>query len=126
MQQPVTCDTLGALDNGSARAIINRAILEAVTDLDDRAADDDKPRKVVIELTFERRKNSDVEVSVEAIAKVPKRRTASTVATLRLADNGSQLQFNDLATDDPSQRTIDERIKDKSRREKRTAESDGE
>lgn len=71
MQQPVTCDTLGALDNGSARAIINRAILEAVTDLDDRAADDDKPRKVVIELTFERRKNSDVEVSVEAIAKVP-------------------------------------------------------
>lgn len=124
MQQPVTCDTLGALDNGSARAIINRAILEAVTDLDDRAADDDKPRKVVIELTFERRKNSDVEVSVEAIAKVPKRRTASTVATLRLADNGSQLQFNDMATDDPSQRTIDERIKEN--RRSRVAESDGE
>lgn len=122
--QPLTCATLGDLDNGSARAIINRAILEAVTDLDDRAADDDKPRKVVIELTFERRKNSDVEVSVEAIAKVPKRRTASTVATLRLADNGSQLQFNDLATDDPSQRTIDERIKEK--RRKTAAESEGE
>lgn len=125
MFQEINHATIGKLDNGDAAEIIDAAIKEAVKDFDDRSGEDGKPRKVVIELTFERRDNGEAEVSVEAHAKIPKRRTASTVCRLRFdKENGSKLQFNDLATDDPNQTTIDMHL-NKNRRQK-TEESEGE
>ncbi len=44
----IRCDTIGDLDQGAARAIIDVAIKEAVADLDDRGADG-KPRKAAYE-----------------------------------------------------------------------------
>lgn len=105
---PVSCDTLGDLDGGAARAIINRALREAVFDLDDRAAQDDKPRKVEIVVTFKARDNGDVDVHVEANSKTPRRRTATTTANVKRQDGAAQLVFSQFAPEDPRQSTLDE------------------
>jgi len=42
-QKPLTCETIGDLDGGAPRAIIDAAIREALQDLDDRG-DDGQPR----------------------------------------------------------------------------------
>ncbi len=120
MQLPVTYETLGSLDSGAAKAIINAAIKEAVSDLDDRGGDDGKARTVLIQIVLTPRSNGQAEVEVQATAKLPPRRTASTVAALRFAKDGggSQLLFQDLAPDDPDQKTIDEVI-DKQKHKKK-------
>lgn len=108
MQLPVTCSTLGELDEGSARLIIDAAIREAVRDVEDRG-NDEKPRKVVITLTFKQMENGLVEAEVEAVARVPARRTASTIAAVkRKQGEAPSLVFQQYAADDPSQKTIDE------------------
>ncbi|HEY7328514.1 MAG TPA: hypothetical protein VH592_12775 [Gemmataceae bacterium] len=38
-QKPLSCDTLGDLDGGAARAIVDAALREALADLDDRGDD---------------------------------------------------------------------------------------
>ena len=107
MQLPVTIDTLAELDSGAARLIINRAIEEAVRDMDDRG-DDGKPRKVEILLELSRMDNGLIACHVEASPKVPRRRTASTVGLIRRSGERSQLLFQQFDQDDPKQRTIDE------------------
>lgn len=107
MQVAITCETLGDLDGGAARAIIDAAFREAVRDLEDRG-DDGKPRKVVVTVTFETLDNGHVETRVEAQAKIPQRRTASTIASIRRDQGAARLLFQTDAPDDPAQRTIDE------------------
>ncbi len=108
MQKRLSLATLGELDGGAAGVIIDAAIREAVGDLDDRG-EDEKPRKVTIEITLKRMDNGLIESHVEACAKVPRRRTATTVG--RVAGNGGKgmgLLFQSQVPDDPDQRTIDE------------------
>lgn len=108
MHHKTTCDTLGDLGQGAAREIINAAIRLAVADIDDRG-EDKKPRKVVIEMTMERLDNGLIDTTLTAIAKVPVYRTNSTIARIsKRPGKEPSLDFNDMAGDDPDQRTIDE------------------
>ncbi len=107
MQVPLTLDTIGELDSGAARVIIDAAIRAAIVDLDDRG-EDQKPRKVVITLDLKALDNGMITASVDAQVKVPARRTASTLGNVRTRDAMPQMMFQTLAPDDPSQRTIDE------------------
>lgn len=111
MQRPLSLDTLGDLDGGAARAIIDAAIAEALRDLDDRG-DDEQARKVEILITVKQMENGLVDTHVEASAKVPRRRTASTIGKIkRDGKQQTRLLFQDLAPDDPDQRTIDEALR---------------
>jgi hypothetical protein len=109
MQVPITLDTIGALDNDAARLIINKAIDEAVADLDDRG-EDEKEREVIIKLTLKRMDGADVVAHVTAYAKLPPRRTHGTVSRVQRQGSQTTLQFQTWAPDDPNQRTIDERL----------------
>lgn len=107
MQSPLTIDSLGELDNGAARAIINAAIKSAVSDLDDRG-EDGKARSVVITLEMGRLDNGLVASHVSAQVKLPPRRTASTLGMVQTRGGQSDVLFQTMAPDDPAQRTIDE------------------
>lgn len=74
-------ETLGALDEGRAQAIIDAEINAAIKDLDDRGGDGQK-RKVVIELTMFRNKHERVETTVKAQAKLPPRQVYPTDSKL--------------------------------------------
>lgn len=107
MQTPLTLDSLGELDNGAARAIVDHAIRTCVQDLDDRG-EDEKPRKVVIDLEMVKLDNGLTAAHVSAKVVLPPRRTASTVAVIRNQGGQPGLLFQTLAPDDPHQRTLDE------------------
>lgn len=104
--KPLCLDSLGDLADGSARLIIDRAIQEAVSDTDDRAADDGKPRKVTIELTLERRGDGLIEAHVAAQAKLPPRRTASTVGRPIRRDEKTRVFFQEWNAENPDQGTF--------------------
>lgn len=70
MATELSCDTLGDLDSGIARAIINTEIKRAIADADDRGGEDGKARKVKIELSLVMSKGLLV-VSVAAKAELP-------------------------------------------------------
>lgn len=106
MQVPLNLASLGELDGGAARAIIDAAICDAVRDLDDRG-DDEKPRVVNVILTLNRLENGLVTCDVQAEAKVPKRRTAATISGIRRAQGVAGLVFQTLAPENPDQTTID-------------------
>lgn len=109
MQEKLCCRTLHELDNGAAGAIIDAAIREAVMDLEDRAAEDGKPRQVEVKVTFSRADNGQIITHVEANAKVPRRRTASTIGKIGVGKPGeSAMLFQTMAPDDPNQSTIDQ------------------
>jgi len=110
MLTTLSLDTLGDLDGGAARAIVDKAIAAAVADLDDRG-EDDKPRKVKITLTLERSDSGLVIGHIEAAIAVPAWNTAGPVSKVQRRANGQiGLTFQELAPDDPDQRTIDEEI----------------
>lgn len=111
MQQTLSLATIGDLDNGTARAIIDKAIAEAVADLDDRG-DDNKPRKVKIEIELKRMDNGQVDSAVQASAVLPARRTASTFAKIRQTAGKAKLLFQDMDREDPNQTTIDEHMQE--------------
>jgi phage protein U len=70
MQNKLTLETLGDLDNGAARAQINRAIDAALTDLEERG-DDGKPRKVAVTLQLDRTDDGTVIAQVGAKTVLP-------------------------------------------------------
>jgi hypothetical protein len=111
MQQTLSLDTIGDLADGTARAIIDKAISEAVADLDDRG-DDGKPRKIKIEVELKQMDNGLTESAVQACAVVPARRTPSTVAKVKKTRDKAQLTFQDMASDDPNQTTIDQHMQE--------------
>lgn len=109
MQLPITLANVGELDHGSARLVIDDAIRAAVADVDDRGQDG-KPRTVVVTLTLQKVEGSDtISAHVEAEARVPKRRTGRTFATVgRLGGGEVGLLFQAHSPGDPFQKTIDE------------------
>lgn len=105
--QALTCDTIGDLAGGVARALIDREIMKAVSDLEDRGEEDGKPRKVVIslEMGFQ---GGLVITQVAAEAKLPPRRTSNTAADLRRRREGSCLLFQQHDPENPEQNTFPE------------------
>lgn len=107
---PINCDALGDLDDGAARAIIDAAIRDAINDLEDRGAQDQKPRKVNIVLTFNLLDNGLVDCRAEAIAKVPNRKTASTIGEMRKDGRNHVVRFRKFSPTDPHQTTIEDTL----------------
>ena len=67
----VTVDSLGELDGGRARGVINAALAAVFADLEDRGHDKQN-RKVTITLTIKKEGDSDVSLKVNCAASVPK------------------------------------------------------
>lgn len=107
MQQKLSVDTLGDLDGGAARLVIDAAIRTVIADLDDRGHDE-KPREVIIKLTMRKMENGQVLAEVKAQAKVPEFRTAETVGIVQRESNRSVVAFQSFSPRDPNQRTFDE------------------
>lgn len=103
---PVSCDTLGDMDSGVARLIIDAAIRDAVNDLEDRGAQDGKVRKVNIVISFDLMDNGLVDARVEATAKLPARRTASTIGEVTQHGRGMSVSFRKYSPEDPRQSTL--------------------
>lgn len=105
----LSCANIGDLDEGAAGLVINAAINEAVSDLEDRGSDG-KPRKVVVtlELVLPDEGQGSPIVHVEACAKIPARRTRRTSGKLLVAGKQPVFSFSELDRDDPTQTTIDQ------------------
>lgn len=110
--QNVSCDTIGDLDYGAGRAIIDAAIRTALNDLEDVGPQDGKPRKVAITLEFKLMDNGQVGVKVNAVAKCPPRGSASTFAEFRRDNKGILASFNKHSPEVPGQTTIDDVVED--------------
>lgn len=95
MKRELSFDSLGDLGDGAAKKIIDVELLKAARDIIDRGDEDEKPRKVVIEVTLEV-KNGMVVASVAAQAKIPPYRTANTQCH---ANGPSELVFQPLLYD---------------------------
>ena len=105
-QLSLSLATLGAINGGAARSIIDRAIEDVLNDLDDRG-DDQKPRQVIIALTVKKLENGLVETFVEAHVRAPKRRTFSTMAKIRKTGAHAGLVFQEASDADPDQDTFE-------------------
>lgn len=86
-EQTLSLETLGLLDFGTASAIVNREIRDAVQDVDDRGTDG-KERVVTIELRMRRLPNGTVNTEVLAHAKLPPRRSNATIGEFRATTQG--------------------------------------
>lgn len=109
--QKLTCQTLAELDEGAAGIAINRAIDEAMVDIEDRGNEDEATRKVVIEIDMTMKKDQLMIGPVKAQAKLPPRQTRITVGAVRIEGTGGKRQpaaifRNDNATN-PNQPTFD-------------------
>ena len=101
--------TLGDLDAGRARAIIDAEIAAAIADLDDRG-DDGEVRKVKIELALKQNKHGKQEVIVRAKAELPPRRVHPTnVKIAHDPKSPKQLSafFQEEAPDNADQETFE-------------------
>lgn len=107
MQRTLCLDSLGELDHGTARVVIDAALRKAVEDLDDRG-DDGKPREVNIKVTMEKIDGGLTSAHVKVAAKIPEYQINGTVCRHKVVNGHSRLLFQQLAPDDPDQRTIDE------------------
>lgn len=104
--QTLSCDTLGDLHNGFARAIIDAALASAVRDVKDRGAQDEKKRKVVITVLIESIGGDGYAASVEATAKLPSYKIPPTVALE--GQTGDTIQFRADSPANPYQQTIND------------------
>lgn len=111
MQVPLCLETLGDLDNGTAKMAIDEAIRRALQDLDDRGSDG-KERKVGITLSIAHIDKVNIAAHVEVKVSLPAMRTAGTIATINRQQGQTHLMFQSWAPDNPEQRTIDEVIKE--------------
>jgi hypothetical protein len=90
---PVCMDTLGELDNGNCKRIVDQLIRAIMHDLDDRGAEDGKPRSLTIKVKVEFIKvNGRTVVTPVMDYKLPPRVAHSTV-TVERADEGGQFQL---------------------------------
>lgn len=111
MQRTLSLDSLGELDNGNSRAIIDATIRRAVEDLDDRG-DDGKARTVEIKIEMKKIDGGLTATLVHAGCKLPAYQTNGTVMRHKVVNGQSRLLFQQLAPDNPDQRTIDDALPD--------------
>lgn len=100
-QTPLSLETLGDLDEGTAGILINRVIREAINDLDDRG-DDEQKRKICIEVEL-LQKNGLVSMTCAAQAKLPPRRSHATVAQVGHIAGEVNLMFQPEVSNRPDQ-----------------------
>lgn len=105
----LTADTLGELDGGTAREIINAGLQTAIADLDDRGHDA-KPREVIIKLTMVKSQGVSV-CDVQVKTNLPAYRSNNTVGLLseQRSKTGRMeklLSFQEHNPENPSQPTF--------------------
>ncbi len=105
----LSCDTLGSLDGGIARHVIDREIRRAVEDYDNRASEDKKERVITIKITMTPHENLTL-VSVEAYAKLPPMRTGNTDVRIKQTPQGFQGLFQTYCPENADQKTIQDVI----------------
>lgn len=102
----LTIDKLGDLDEGLAGAAVNRDIASAIRDAEDRGLEDGKPRKVIVELSFEKVSKDQMTVTLESSWKGPKLRTNPTSCRVQLTTKGPSLVFRPDNREHPDQMTF--------------------
>lgn len=101
----LTIDTLGDLDEGAARVIINQEIQTVVRDLEDRGQEDGLVRSVTIKVEMSYLKGN-ILTNVVAKAAIPARRSNSTVGKIRFFESEPRLLFQEHAGENPDQQTF--------------------
>lgn len=102
----LTIDTLGDLDEGAARVIINQEIQTVVSDLEDRGQDG-LARTVTIKVEMAYVKGN-ILTNVTAKGAIPARRSNSTVGKIRFFESVPRLLFQEHAGENPDQQTFPE------------------
>ena len=108
MLQELNHATLGLLDQGRAAAIIDHAIQEAVTDLEDRGMDG-KPRTIEIKIILKQIGEDRYAAEVQAGTKRPGWKTAGHTAEVRKRKGAAFLNFQEHDVDEPKQTRIEDR-----------------
>lgn len=104
-QVPLTIDSLGDLDAGMARAVINRSINDALRDAEDRGHDG-KQRKVVLTVSFEKLNDKQVAAEITCQVKLPALKPKATIGNVIFEQGEPKVVFQSHAPDDPNQRTF--------------------
>lgn len=105
----LTCDQIGNLDGGVARALINAEIAAAVADVTDRGEQDGKPRQVVITIEIINQKGQLI-ADVRAKAKCPDQRSGLTIGESRMMPGGKKtgFRFQSRNPENPMQPTFED------------------
>lgn len=102
----LSIDTVGDLDEGRTRAVIDKAIADAIADTEDRG-NDGAVRKVKIQLSFERVEDHEVRVKCEVKTECPSYKTYPTKARVRQEGPGRVgARFSKYSPDNPDQTTM--------------------
>ena len=99
----LSCKNIGELNRGLAEMAIDKALNDAITDLDDRGEEDGKPREVLIKLSMVKRPDGLVETDLQTKVTVPPRRTPATVIRPVHKDGQTKLFFEVFSPDNPDQ-----------------------
>ncbi len=103
----LSIDTLGDLQEGMARAIVDKALADAIADVEDRAADDQKTRSVQIQVDIWRMADGEVGVDLQCKFSPPKYKTHPTRARLRQVGPGKvAAMFQPATADNPEQEEL--------------------
>lgn len=107
MKLNVSAGTIAQLDRGMAGLLIDHQLGILARDLDQRG-EDDKPRKLVIQLEFIKMKNSNlVAVDIDCKTVLPPFRAGGTVAAMHVDKKSASLSFESENPGNPDQSTID-------------------
>lgn len=98
----LSLDTLGELDRGAARLLIDREIQRAVADLEDRGEEDGKARKVNISLEMVVKDGLAV-VQLNCESKLPSYRSNLTAGNIKVNAGKPVLYFQPYSPDNADQ-----------------------
>lgn len=105
---PLSMDTIGDLDSGVFRLLVDKQIQALATDLDDRGEEDGKARRLVIDVEIIKVKGIVI-ITPRVDVKLPPRVSNSTAAKERMAGKGiTELLFQPTNRDDADQGTFAE------------------
>lgn len=103
---PLSMDTIGDLDGGVFRLLVDKAIDMLAKDVDDRAEQDEKPRRLVIDIEVIKIKGMVV-VTPRVDVKLPPMVSGSTYAKERMKGKGqTELLFQPANAENPDQGTF--------------------
>ena len=104
---PLSMDTIGDLDGGIFRLLVDQEIERLTKDVEDRAEEDGRPRRLVIDIEVIKSKGMVI-ITPRVDVKLPPRVSGSTVAKERMRSKGQpQLLFQPYNSDHPDQGTFD-------------------
>lgn len=104
---PLSMDSIGDLDGGIFRLLVDKEIDSLAKDIDDRGEEDGKPRQLLIEIEVVKVKGMVV-VTPRVRAKLPARTAGSTVAKERMKAKGqTELLFQPANAENVDQPTFE-------------------